>query len=524
MPSDATISAARALIATFTARDTESVVNAIPNAEAWAWLEAHIPFFECPDPVIQTAYYFRWWTFRKHIRRTPAGYVITEFLPEVSWAGAHNTIACAAGHHLYEGRWLREPGFARDYLRFWFTPEAAPRFCAWWASDAALALHRVHPDLGYLRAVLPDLLAHDAAWERHYRDANGLFWHLDTPNEDGCSGEGMEYSLGGSGCRPSFNSYMYGDARALAELAELAGDAATARAYRGKAAALKARVQALLWDDDAHFFKTLPTETALEQHWRCDGAGYTIRRDILPRHAPGALVDVRELIGYVPWYFNLPDAGYEAAWAQLLDPRGFLAPYGPTTCERRHPLFMTDYLHDCLWDGPSWPYATAQTLTALANLLNHYAQAVISAEDYLRLLHGYARSHQLARPDGRVDWWIDENLHPDTGVWLARHVHETQWGDCSERGKDYNHSTFCDLVITGAAGLRPRTDGALEVNPLARAWDWFRLDDVPYRGHAVTITYDRTGDRYGAGPGLRVLVDGEVAAAREAMGKIIVTL
>jgi len=38
--------------------------------------------------------------------------------------------------------------------------------------------------------------------------------------------------------------------------------------------------------------------------------------------------------------------------------------------------------------------------------------------------------------------------------------------------KDYNHSTFCDLLISGLAGLRARSDGTIEVNPLAReSWD-----------------------------------------------------
>jgi Mannosylglycerate hydrolase MGH1-like glycoside hydrolase domain len=41
--------------------------------------------------------------------------------------------------------------------------------------------------------------------------------------------------------------------------------------------------------------------------------------------------------GYTPWYFNRPDAGYEQAWKQLMDPNGFYAPFGPATAEREHP-------------------------------------------------------------------------------------------------------------------------------------------------------------------------------------------
>jgi predicted GH43/DUF377 family glycosyl hydrolase len=77
---------------------------------------------------------------------------------------------------------------------------------------------------------------------------------------------------------------------------------------------------------------------------------------------------------------------------------------------------------------------------------------------------------------------------------------------------DYNHSGYCDLLITGLCGLRPRADDMLEVNPLipAGAWDWFCLDGVPYHGKSITILYDKTGERYHKGAGLRVFANGQL--------------
>ena len=49
----------------------------------------------CPDAELEETYYFRWWTFRKHIRQTPQGFVVTEFLAPVRHAGPYNTISCA---------------------------------------------------------------------------------------------------------------------------------------------------------------------------------------------------------------------------------------------------------------------------------------------------------------------------------------------------------------------------------------------------------------------------------------------
>jgi hypothetical protein len=87
----------------FNRNDVETTRNYVPNQSAWAWLRANIPMFECSDKALEEMYYFRWWTFRKHISETPQGFVITEFLPPVPWAGEFNTISCSAAHHFYEG-------------------------------------------------------------------------------------------------------------------------------------------------------------------------------------------------------------------------------------------------------------------------------------------------------------------------------------------------------------------------------------------------------------------------------------
>ena len=71
----------------FNKNDEECYGNAIDNAHAYEWLRDEIPLFFCPDKVIEQAYYFRWWTFRKHVRSTEEGYIITEFLPKVPWSG-----------------------------------------------------------------------------------------------------------------------------------------------------------------------------------------------------------------------------------------------------------------------------------------------------------------------------------------------------------------------------------------------------------------------------------------------------
>jgi len=104
----------------FNGMEPENIVNHVSNAQSWDWMRDNVPFFECPDQGFEQIYYFRWWTFRKHLKETADGFVFTEFLDRVGHSGRHNTISCALGHHIYEGTWLHDSRYIDDYARFWY--------------------------------------------------------------------------------------------------------------------------------------------------------------------------------------------------------------------------------------------------------------------------------------------------------------------------------------------------------------------------------------------------------------------
>jgi ribulose 1,5-bisphosphate carboxylase large subunit-like protein len=461
----------------FNAMVTEDVVNAVPNADAWEWLTSNVPFFACPDRGLEQTYYYRWWAWRKHLKRTPKGWVITEFLRPVGHASEYNAISCALGHHVTEGHWVRDRQYVEQYARFWLQSgengglQKHYHNYSSWAAAALYDWSLVNPDRQFVASILDSLILDYRTWEKERLLPNGLFWQYDVR-------DGMEDSVSGSrrarNARPTINSYMYGNARAVAEFARLCRNEAVAREFDEKAARLRALVQEKLWDARAQFFKPL-----LE----ADGPA-----------------DVRELMGYTPWYFRLPDAGrgYEVAWKQVTDPEGFFAPFGPTTAERRHPGFrIADRGDDCQWNGPSWPFATTVTLKALAYVLNDYPQRAVTRDDYFKLLTVYSDSQRLKLPDGRVIPWVDENLNPLTGEWQARAM-KIKKGKFNGRGDHYNHSGFADLVITGLVGVRPRADDVVEVNSLVPEgrWHWFCLDRLPYHGRLLTILWDKDGSKY----------------------------
>lgn len=203
---------------------------------------------------------------------------------------------------------------------------------------------------------------------------------------------------------------------ALVHFVEILGDERTAGTFPKRARVLKQRIHERLWDSRDRFFKTNPlqskSERVLDFSFENNDKRYS----------------AREQIGYTPWYFHFPDAGYEDAWKQLSESDGFSAQYGITTAEQRH--------------------------------------------------MGY-------------ELLTDEN-------------------ECERYGNYYNRSTFCDLVITGLVGLRPRSDEVLELNPLfpEKDRDYCCRDALRYHCDEMTIPYDKSGDRFGKGRDLHVIRNG----------------
>lgn len=440
------------------------------------WFTENIPYLDVPDETLKQIYYFRWYTYRNHIRKTTDDYyIISEFLPNVSWAGKHNSINCPAGLHVAEGRWLRNSEYLDDYLSHWLDKGGSVRSYSFWIADAYYNRYLATGD-DYIFDYVDKLKANFEAWSDHYNEDLGLYWQFNDR-------DGMENSISSAfGYRPTINSYMYGDAVAISKLCALTGDQEGATLYAQKAADIKEHFDAKTWDGEDDFYKVIA----------CAEGGTLTNGE--------QLQSVKEEIGYIPWMFHLPDDDQEhaAAWKYVMDENHFLAPYGLRTAEKAYARITPDGEYGtgiCRWDGPVWPFATSQTLTAMANLLHDYHQDVVTNEDYFYLLQNYAQAqYKNGAP------WIAENLDGDTGRWIAD----------ERRSPNYNHSSFNDLVISGLFGIRPSEGEILNVNPLIPEgeWDHFCLENVPYHGKNITILYDKNGEVYGAGSGFQVYVDG----------------
>lgn len=476
----------------FNLADSEYAVNLVPNSGALAWLSDNVPLFECPDTTLEKIYYYRWWAFRKHLKKTPDGFVFTEFITPVNHAGKYNTVSSALGHHINEARWLHDSAYVNQYVRFWlYTDRAAPkphlRAFSSWLQHSIYQLYLVNPDKSIVEKNLHALDLDYREWENEKQVESGLYWQFDVR-------DAMEESISGGrkvkNRRPTINSYMYGNAVALAKMAAIVKNDTLKQRYLIRAKQLRKLVEDSLWDAGANFFKV--------------------------REETGRISDAREELGLIPWYFELPAdrPDHAKAWDQLLDTTGFKAPWGITTAERRHPLFRTHGSgHGCEWDGAVWPFATTQSLKALSNLLNNYRnKGKMRPEVFYDELHKYAWAHQKYGKE-----YLGEYQDEKNGEWLK--------GD-NPRSSYYNHSGFADLIINDLVGIKPSEGNTLLISPLIPAgkWKWFCLDQVKYHGKMITVLWDEDGSKYNKGRGFRIYADGRQLAASADMKPVQVSL
>jgi hypothetical protein len=491
------------------ATDEHEATDQQPPDE-WSWIAANVPLFDSSNKQFEEMYYFRWYAWEKHLVSTPRGFIITEWLPKpADPEGFYGALPDAAPFHLGEARWLRNPKIATDYARLWADPSSGARKYSfpWAESVRQVTLATGDRKLG--SDLLDALIANYKAWDDHLDPAIGMYWQIDTR-------DAMEKSIGGDGYRTPLNSYMLADARAIAEFARDAHLPEIAGSYSAKSDSLEHLIETRLWNPKDEFYEDLSPAA---------DSGIRKEKKFID---PGTVMEfagVRELIGYIPWQYYSPAPNHAVAWRQLFDPQGFAGKFGPTTAERRSPRFRFASDDQCTWNGPSWPYATTQTLLALAHLLDGSTQNDIGTQQYYQLFSNYVLSQHIKLPSGRIIDWIDEDLDADTDEWIAKNILIQKHKQVG-RGNYYNHSGFADPLITGLVGLRPRADARVFIHPLlpAGTWTYFAVDGLPYHGHILAIVYDETGKHYQRGRGLTLFVDGQKAASRPTLGPLAADL
>ncbi|CAB9531128.1 Inherit from bactNOG: domain protein [Seminavis robusta] len=566
--------------------DPNDYQHYFPDTASFEAAKQHAPFLDLPSSLNYNdslvAYYYRLRSYRKHIRKTDDDryWVVTEFLPNVPWAGTANTISAAAGHHIVEGMWFWDaPTFVEDYIRFWYLggggknqKQAPQRHIARYTNWIYHATWQYAQLWGFdepRRSLLRDTLPHAAnVFRTTYVDKyltnstrNEGQWNTSGrvcwTQDDGY--DAMEVSVSGGGCRPTIAAALWGEATALVRVAKLLmmkdnlQQPDIIQEFSAWALFSKQVITQQHWNPAIESFAVIPPPKRQEEEYFQPGLA-PANCDIHKERPPNKLVQVRELLAFMPWFYsslldhknddNITAFARQFQWLlESTTDNGFTAPWGLRTVQRNTPCYNYSWDHGDCWNGPTWPYETSRVLTAVANLLADYNNtAVVDASGmthkiWEQLFLQYARQHtqttavnDTARPLPSSGH-IFENLHPDLGYWNNRARMYWRNDTHKDMGDDYNHSTFLDLVFRCWLGIRLSTTGVtqpwLVLNPLIQA-PHFAADRIPYRGRVLSIVYDPTGDHYPRvfpqkeNLGLVVLLEGRLVAHRPDLGPVVI--
>jgi hypothetical protein len=482
------------------------------------WFADNVPYFDASDPAFKKMWYYRWWVVRFNMlqadTRDLKGYRFYE-----GKLGFDNAIVFALPLQIMELTYLRDPIFGLQQITNAYgnvaengalvDPAGSPYWgetYSHWATAAVLEFNRVHPiPADTLRTLLPAMARDVRAWLSAYDQDGDSLPERAAPRVTGYDLDILSYwafnnfQLDIERRPPSlervdFASFVYANARALAQLARDAGDVPLQTEFDTVATHIRSAVLEKLWDDDTQFF--------------------------YPRQASDhTRIPIRELHGFFPFTTRLaPDEPrYVAALKKFVDPEEFWS---------RFPPVITSLYHYKRWkwgmDGLSRniaPHPISMGALTMVEALKHYHQDSITPALFMDLM-------------ARYNTLVYSGANPYDPLWRPNvHEYYSKWEPNqsvlhpkpSDISHDF-HSMYCSLIVEGAVGLTPRDDDKIELQPLALEWKYFLLDRLRYRHHDLSIVWDQPDGqvRYSGYPeGFSLVIDGKVAFTRPQLGHVI---
>jgi len=482
------------------------------------WFFDNVPYFDASDTGFKRMWYYRWWVVRFNMAQadTPdlKGYRFYE-----GKLGFDNAITFAVPVQMKELTYLRDPAFGLQQVENTYRnlsdagavvdPPGSPywdEMYSHWIAQAVAEYHRVHPiPLDTLRALLPQMARDVRTWVTTFDpDGNGLPQRA-KPRVTGYDLDILSYwYFSGLKLDPDaqltdmervdFASFVYANARAVAELARLANYQPFVTEFDAVADRIRSATLQQLWDDQSQFF--YPQRASDHQR-----------------------IPVRELHGFYPFTTLLaPDEPrYLAAMKKFVDPDEFWARYPPVITSQY-------YYRRWTWDMDGLtrniaPHPISMGARTLVQVLKHYHQNVITPDHFMELMR---RFNDLVYPGvNPYDPFWRPNVHEYYSKWEPNQISPKPKG--SDISHDF-HSMYCSLVVEGAVGLTPRNDDKIELQPAALHWTYFMLDRLRYHDHDLSIVWDRPDGqvRYSGYPeGFSLYIDGKLAFTRQELEHVI---
>ncbi|TMR35480.1 hypothetical protein ETD85_13750 [Nonomuraea zeae] len=458
-----------------------------------AWWAANLPYVDVPDENIKKFVYYRWWLMRFNFLDADIPGNDYQFPTSVEGAlGYNNAIVLTVPMFVQDLKYLRDPIYSygpwvsagevsrnSKYTDNPGDPENWSNSYTQYISAAALESYQIHggqPSIlrNLARYAEKDVYGQLAAYDSNGNGVIEYDWEAMTGND----ADAVSFHYYDRANERLEGAYVYANAAAAAQAYELAGDAAKAAELRGVADKVKNGILTLLWDEQNKLFKHRDLQT-------------------------GNLIPWKESNNYIPYATGLvpaDDPKYREALRLWADPAEY--PIFPAYTANQKDKAEAAAAGQPGSNNFSQINST-RNFALFSKALRQYASPYITAEQYKQLLYWNAWSQFVGGdtryPDANEFWanWNPATKTIDYRSW----IHHTILGSSNW------------TVIEDVMGLRPRSDGKVELWPVDIGWDHFSVNGVDYRGDDLTIVWDKPGDgtRHYAGvpEGYSILIDGK---------------
>ena len=297
------------------------------------------------------------------------------------------------------------------------------------------------------------------------------------------------------------NAYVFGAAKAASDMYALAGDREKSREMAELAEDIRADILHYLWCEKCHAFETRAVEP---------GEDFVVHNEAQPN-----LVPHKECNSYNYFALGVPPTDpeslvkYREAYRHLADPEEF----------------------------PIFPYYTASQRDNKENPgSNNFSNInfTVQARAYESALRVYDRDHKYVTPEmlSSMVEWCAWNMYPDGGD--VRYPNNSEFfnadraADPCGKGDYYRSWIYHNILgnynyifIEDMAGLRPRFDGVIELDPIDFGYTHFAVDNLRYHGRDISVFYNADGAYSDVPRGYSLYLDGEHAFTVSALSRVV---
>ena len=285
------------------------------------------------------------------------------------------------------------------------------------------------------------------------------------------------------------NAYVFAAARSSSEMYALAGEAEKSRELASLCEDIRADILSTLWCRKCRMFETLAV---------LPEADFCVHNESQPR-----LIPYKESNSYNYFSMGVP----------------------PVTDEYREAFrFLSD-----AEEFPVFPYYTAsqrdnREVPGSNNFSN--INFTVQAHAYEAALRTYDREHKYVTPEmlAAMTEWCAWCVFPDGGD--VRFPNNSEFfnadnaSDPCGKGDFYRSwiyhnvlGNYIYIFIEDMAGLRPRADSKIELDPIDFGYGHFAVDNLLYHGRDVAVVNNVDGTYPGMPRGYSLFIDGALALA-----------